>query len=86
MSTEISVNEKKKILKDEFHIEMTKKLEQEVRDMCDFSAGVEKRGEIKTTLNSIKRIMKNLQLNMEQAMDVLELPEQERMQYREMIK
>lgn len=86
LSTEISVNEKKQILKDEFHIEMTIKLEQEVRDMCDFSAGVEKRGEIKTTLNSIKRIMKNLQLNIEQAMDILELSEQERMQYREMIK
>ncbi len=43
-STEISVQEKKWILQSEFHIEMTREIEKEVQDMCDFSAGVERRG------------------------------------------
>ena len=47
------VEEKKKILQEDFAIEMTKTLESEVSTMCNLSKGVEEKGDRKSTrLNS----------------------------------
>ncbi len=43
-STERSADEKKAILSEEFHIEVTEKLDQEVSSMCNLSAGVYDKG------------------------------------------
>jgi hypothetical protein len=43
-STNLSSDEKKKILSDDFHIAMTKELESEVSDMCNVSYGIEEKG------------------------------------------
>lgn len=44
LSTEREVEEKKKILQEDFAIEMTKTLESEVSTMCNLSKGVEEKG------------------------------------------
>ena len=44
LSTDTSVREKKQILQDDFHIQMTRQLEREVTEMCNLSKGVEQKG------------------------------------------
>ena len=44
LSTDTSVQEKKQILQDDFHIQMTRQLEREVTEMCNLSKGVEQKG------------------------------------------
>ncbi len=44
LSSENEAEEKKKILRDDFNIAMTKTLESEVSAMCNLSKGVEERG------------------------------------------
>ena len=46
--------------------------------------GIEKGIELSLT-NSIKKLMKNMNLTIDQAMDVLEVPENERKKYRQAI-
>ena len=43
--------EKKQILQDDFHIEMTRKLEKEVSTMCNLSKGIE------TEINPYKKFL-----------------------------
>ena len=70
--------------------------------MCNLSDGIERKGiEIRkeisegigeergtknTKLQDIQNLMKNLQLSLEQAMTVLEVPEAERKKYADMLK
>ena len=58
-------------------------------DMCEYldaleARGIEK-GIEKGTILSLKRLMTNLKLNLEQALDALEISEQDKPQYRAMI-
>ena len=79
------VEERKRILEEEFHIAMNEDMEMEVRQMCNLSKGVENRGIRKgivqgreeEKLNLIRRLMKKLNLTLEQAMDVLDVPKSE---------
>ena len=79
------VEERKRILEEEFHIAMNEDMEMEVRQMCNLSKGVENRGIRKgiiqgreeEKLNSIRSLMKKLNLTLEQAMDVLDVPKSE---------
>lgn len=87
LSSERKADEKKKILKGEFSIEMTKDLESEVSVMCNLSKGVEEKGIAKGiakgTLLSIKNLMDSTGWTTEQAMDALKIPEADRKQYAE---
>lgn len=92
--SEKEAEEKKKILQDDFDIAMTKTLESEVSVMCNLSKGVEERGiaiglergtEI-TTLNAIRNLMETLKMTAEQAMEVLKVPEAEKVKYVGMLK
>lgn len=89
-SMNISVMEKKRILQAEFGLEMTEELESEVQDMCDFSDGVEKRGYergiAEGIVKSIKNLMNTMGYTVEQAMDVLLIPEKEREKYMKIIR
>ena len=79
------VEERKRILEEEFHIAMNEDMEMEVRQMCNLSKGVENRGIRKgiiqgreeEKLSSIRSLMKKLNLTLEQAMDVLDVPKSE---------
>ena len=97
-STDISVLEKKRILQEEFGLEMTAELEGEVQDMCDYSDGVERRGYERGInegriegiqegkIRSIKNLMRTMGFTIEQAMDVLLIPEHDRKKFMNVIR
>lgn len=94
LSSNRTAEEKIQILQEEFQIEMTETLENEVNDMCNLSKGIEERG-IQKGLEkgletgrqqglqkgrqeSLQNLMKNMKLSTDQAMDILGIPEKER--------
>ena len=81
LSSERKAEEKKKILQEDFSIEMTKELESEVSVMCNLSKGVEEKGMAKGILASIKNLMESMGWSAEQAMDALKISETDRKQY-----
>ena len=85
LSNETSEVEKRKILQDDYGIQMTQTMEQEVSIMCNLSKGVEAKGMTNGILASIKNLVKNLGMSVEQAMSVLEVPEAERQNYRDLL-
>lgn len=86
LSNETSAAEKRKILQDDYDIQMTQRLESEVSVMCNLSKGVEEKGVAKGILASIKNMVKNMGVSVEQAMSVLEIPEAERQKYMDLLK
>ena len=72
---------------------MTLAMEREVTVLCNLSKGVEEKGMAKGMtegmtngiLASIKNLVKNMGISVEQAMTVLEIPEAERQNYRELL-
>ncbi|MDE7242596.1 MAG: hypothetical protein K2O18_01280 [Oscillospiraceae bacterium] len=85
LSNETSAAEKRKILRDDYDIQMTKAMEKEVSDMCNLSKGVMEKGRaegiVENTLVSIRNLMETLSLTIEQAMAALKVPESERQKY-----
>jgi hypothetical protein len=85
LSSERKPEEKKKILENDFSIEMTKSLEREVSIMCNLSKGVEEKGITKGItrgiLSSIQNLMESMSWSAEQAMNALKIPEEERSKY-----
>lgn len=81
LSSEKEPEEKKKILQEDFDIEMTKSLESEVLSMCNLSKGVEERGIEIGTLRAIENLMDTLKMTAEQAMAALKVPENEKARY-----
>ncbi|MBR4026503.1 MAG: hypothetical protein IKJ01_02945 [Lachnospiraceae bacterium] len=94
LSTDTNVQEKKQILREDFQIQMTQRLEREVTEMCNLSKGVEEKGRKKGieqgkkqgVLVSIINLMKNMHLSELEAMNVLGISEIEQEEYREMLK
>lgn len=60
LSPEKVPEEKKKILQEEFHIKMTKKLESEVSELCNLSQGIFARGEAKGEARGEAKIIKSM--------------------------
>lgn len=93
LSSEREVEEKKKILQEEFDIRMTKTLESEVSIMCNLSKGIEesgikkgiKEGIKEGVLSSIKNLMESMGWPVEQAMEALKVPKSEQQQYANML-
>lgn len=87
LSSERNAEEKKEILQEEYGIEMTKKLDREVSEMCNLSKGVEARGIQKGIqrgiLSSIQTLMITMNWTIEQAMDALKIPKEDRIKYLE---
>ena len=78
LSSDREVKEKKEILQNDFSIEMTKTLESEVSIMCNLSKGVEEKGIQKGILLSIRNLMETMGWSVEQAMEGLKIPEEEK--------
>ena len=90
LGSETSEMEKRKILQDDYNIQMTLAMKREVTVMCNLSKGVEEKGIAKGIakgmtegmtngiLASIKNLVKNMGISVEQAMTVLEIPGAER--------
>ena len=85
LSSDTKVEEKKKILQNDFNIEMAYKMEEEVRNMCNISYGILEegieKGIEKGILNSIKNLMESMNLEVNQAMNALKIPENEQSKY-----
>ena len=85
LSNETSEAEKRKILQDDYDIQMTQTMEREVSVMCNLSKGVEEKGVAKGILTSIKNLTETMGLTIEQAMAALKVPEGERQKYTDML-
>ena len=93
LGSETSEMEKRKILQDDYNIQMTLAMKREVTVMCNLSKGVEEKGIAKGIAkgmtegmtNGILASVKNMGISVEQAMTVLEIPEAERPNYRELL-
>ena len=53
--------------------------------MCDLLERVKSEGEAKTLLNNIRKMMRNLNLTVEQAMTVLEVPKDKQAELKPLI-
>lgn len=93
LSSETGEAEKRRILQDDYDIQMTRTMEQEVSVMCNLSKGVMEKGIAKGRaegraeglLTSIRSLMETLGLTIEQAMAALQVPENEQKKYRELL-
>ena len=89
LSTEIKAGQKKEILEKEYHIEMNRKFEEEVWQMCNLSEGVEQKGIQKGIQRGIFKSLTNLMDTMnwtaQEAMDALKIEEEERPRYIELL-
>ena len=85
LSTKQSVDRRKRILEDDFHIPMTREIEEEVSEMCNLGYAVENIGVEKgvemTRLTSIRNLMETLKFTSEQAMDALKIPKEDQKKY-----
>lgn len=92
LSPDRSVENKKKILQEEFGIKMTEELEEEAKEMCNLSKGLIDRGRaegraeerqqaFKKTIQMITNLMASMNWSIKQAMDALGIPEGERAKY-----
>lgn len=73
-------------IQEEFNIKMTQELEREVSEMCNLSEGVEQKGIAKGITASIRNLMESMGWSIEQAMDALQIPTEERNAYLNMLK
>lgn len=81
LSQDTDPTEKKKTLQEESGIAMTKKLEGDVEVMCNLSKGVYDRA----VVEDIKKLMRNKGWDIEECMDVLEIPDEKRDAYKSAI-
>ena len=86
LSSERNAEEKKRILQEAFSIKMTQELEREVSEMCNLSDSVEQKGIAKGIISSIQKLMESMNWSIEQAMDALQIPKEERNGYLNMLK
>ena len=97
LSNETSEAEKRKVLRDDYDIQMTRTMEQEVSVMCNLSKGVMEKGMAKGRaegmakgmtsgiLSSIKSLMETMGMTIEQAMAALKVPEDEKQKYMDLL-
>ena len=97
LSHETSEAEKRRILQDDYDIQMTRAMESEVSVMCNLSKGVMEKswkkgvekgiaeGLEKGILSSIENLMETMGWTLDQAMTALKVPEAERQSYRNLL-
>ena len=81
LSQDTQPADKKRILKEEFSIPMTKKLEGDVDAMCNLSQGVYDKAKVE----DIQKMMEKKGWDIEECMDVLDIPSGRRQVYRDII-
>ena len=89
-SVKRKADEKKNILENEFSLKMTKNMEGGISDMCNLSEGVEaygheqglEQGRLEERLKSLRAVIKNSKCTIDEAMDILEFPEEIREEYK----
>ena len=86
LSSEVTVDEKKQVLEDEFQIPMTQSMDKEVSLLCNLSQDIEDRGIEKGILRSIEGLMDNTGWPFEKALSTLNVPKEHWKRYSEQIK
>ena len=81
LSTKETVEKRKQILENEFHIPMTKEIEEEVLEMCNLGLAVEKHSAERMMLENLKTLMETMHLTAQQAMDALRVPKEDQARY-----
>lgn len=81
LSGDTAPDEKKRTLREEFGIAMTKKLEGDVQSMCNLSKGVYDRA----VVENIKNLMESTGWDIDRCMDMLQIPESRKSLYKDMI-
>lgn len=76
---------KRQVLEDEFDIPMTETLKAEVHQMCNLSEGVRDLGRAEGFLASIRSLMANTGWPLEEAMEILGVPETDRPKYADLL-
>jgi hypothetical protein len=84
LSNQMPQNERCNVLEEKYEIAMKK--ERDVSDMCNLSKGVWEDGIQQGVLDSIINLMKNLDFNMEQAMNALGISDNDKPEYEEMLR
>ncbi|MCD7855232.1 MAG: hypothetical protein LUG66_06420 [Clostridiales bacterium] len=88
-SSDLSAQERLNIMKNDFNIKITKNIEEEVTTMCNVSYGIERKaknkGREETLVETLKKLMKNLGIDIDQAMKLVEIPESDYSKYRRLI-
>ena len=86
LSAEMEVEDKKRRLHDEFDLAMTKEMEKEMISMCDYGQMVARKnlekGVVEGLVSAIKKMIANADMTPEQAMNVLDIPENKRDMYK----
>ena len=85
LSNETSEAKKRKILQDDYDIQMTQTMEREVSVMCNLSKGVREMGRADGILSSLKNLMETMGLTIEQAMAALKIPDTEKQKYMDLL-
>lgn len=80
-SSTVTPEDKKKKLSEDFGISMTTEFESEVQAMCNLSQGLVNYTVDKTMVNNIIALMTNLKKTVQEAMVLLNVPEEKRNQY-----
>lgn len=93
LSGKMNVEEKKDILQNDFDIPMTVTIETEAENMCNLSDDVWESGLAKgreegsktTFIDNLRNLMESMNLSIEQAMEALRVPAEDRPKYRELL-
>ncbi|MBQ9610499.1 MAG: hypothetical protein IJV15_13795 [Lachnospiraceae bacterium] len=97
LTRERTLDDKRHILQEEFGIVMNEKIESEVWDMCNLSIGVYEEGYNaayndayndaydESALNAIKSLMNKKGWDIEECMEVLDVPQDKQEEYRKII-
>lgn len=101
LSSETNESEKKRILHDDYSIPITETMERSLTEMCNLSQGVEEKGiakglarglaegraegRIEATLTHIRNLVDSMGFTVEKAMSALQIPEEDRTKYAELL-
>ena len=97
LSNAATAEEKERVLATDFHIPIDERLRGDVSGMCDLSKGLEERsfqrglhqgehrGKETNLLENLHSVMRKLGMGPEQAMDFLDVPEEDRPRLRELL-
>lgn len=82
LSENCKLAEKQEVLSKEFGIPLEDAIKGDADIMCNWSAGVIE----KTMLKNLKNLIKNSNIKEEEAMEILEIPAEERQRYTQLLK
>lgn len=85
LSTKIDITDKRRVMEQEFDIPMTEQMKGQVLGMCNLSEGIWNEAIETKQIQSIKSLMKTMKWTIEQAMNALEVPENEQKKYKELV-